>query len=132
MILLLDANGALLCVAGGLLLICVEFCLPGRVIPGVAGGVLPLCGAYRLSLLGAALAPAAGLGALLLIAALAGYGALPAWLGWVALPAVPWLCRGLVPGQIAWPPAILAILPPLTLLVLLRIAARAAGNKTLL
>jgi hypothetical protein len=32
----------------GLLLLCVEFCFPGRVIPAMAGSVLSLGGAWRL------------------------------------------------------------------------------------
>lgn len=41
---LANPNIALLAAALGLLLIYVEFCRPGRVIPGVAGGVLLLVG----------------------------------------------------------------------------------------
>lgn len=130
MLLLLDANGALLAAALGLLLIFAEFCLPGWVFPGVAGGVCLLCGAYRLSILDADPAAAAALGAAVVLAAISGYGMAPEWLGVAAVLAIPWLCRLLVPGSIAWPSAALGALPAAVAFGLLRVAARAADNKT--
>ncbi|MBL8241291.1 MAG: hypothetical protein JNM66_27960 [Bryobacterales bacterium] len=132
MIQLLDASGALLVAALGLLLICAEFCLPGWVFPGVAGGVCLVCGAYRLSLLGGSAPAAVALVAVIVAAAAAGYGIVPEWLGPLLLLAVPALCRALAPGAISWPVAALAGFPAVAIFVLLRVAARAAGNKTLL
>lgn len=132
MLLLLDANGALILAAVGLLAICAEFCLPGWVWPGVTGGVFLVCGLYRLVTLEAHAGPGAGLLALLALASVAGYGWAPPWLGVAAVCAAPWLCRGLLPGVIAWPAAAVAALPVASVFGLLRIASRAAGNKTLL
>ena len=128
---LLDANGALLAAAAGLLLIFAEFCLPGWVIPGVAGGVCLLCGVYRLSTLDVNVAAALGLAALVLLASAAGYGLLPEWLGWAAIAGMPWVCRLLVPGAIGWTAAVAAGAAPLAAFALLRVAARAVVNKTL-
>ncbi|MFN0102642.1 MAG: hypothetical protein ACKV2U_11200 [Bryobacteraceae bacterium] len=128
----LDANGALLCAAVGLVLICAEFCLPGWVIPGVAGGVFLICGAYRLSMLDAGGGAAAALATAVVGVGVAGYGLLPEWLGLAVLLAVPWLCRSLVPGAIQWPVAAFACVPAVAAFFLLRVAARAAANKTLL
>ncbi len=132
MLLLLDANGALLLAAVGLLLICAEFCLPGWVLPGVTGGVCLICGAYRLSLLDAQPAPAAGLVLALSVTIAAGYGWLPPTLGGLAIALVPWLCRTLIPGALHWYAACAAALAPAVAFLLLRIAARAVSNKTLL
>lgn len=132
MLLLLDANGALLLAAFGLLLICAEFCLPGWVVPGVTGGVCLICGAYRLSLLAANPLFAAGLVLVLTITVAAGYGWLPPVLGWLAIVLIPWLCHQLLPGSIHWFTAFSASLAPLTAFLLLRIAARAVSNKTFL
>jgi membrane-bound serine protease (ClpP class) len=132
MLLLLDAGGALLVAALGILLICAEFCLPGWVSPGVAGGVCVMCGAYRLSMLGSEAVVAIGLFSVIAGAAAAGYGLAPEWLGFTLLLSVPWLCRALVPGTISWPVAGLAAIPVAVMFVLLRVAARAAANKTLL
>lgn len=132
MLLLLDANAAVLIAAVGLLAICAEFCLPGWVWPGVTGGVFLMCAVYRLASLHAQPLPGVALLLVLLIASLSGYGLLPAWLGIIAALTVPWLCRVLVPGAIAWPAALAATLPAAAVFGLLRIAARAAGNKTLL
>ena len=129
---MLDANGALVLAAVGLLLICAEFCLPGWVVPGVAGGVCLICGAYRLSLLDANVAAATGLVLAVAVAASAGYGLLPEWAGWMALLCVPFVSRLLVPAGIHWAAAALATLPPMAAFVLLRVAARALANKTLL
>jgi membrane-bound serine protease (ClpP class) len=132
MLLLLDANGALLLTGLGLLLICAEFCLPGWVVPGVAGGVCLVCGAYRLSTLGASLPWGFALAATVLLILSAGYGLAPFWLGPAALAAVPWLVKSLLPDEIQWPAALLAAVPPAVAYALLRIAARAVQNKTLL
>lgn len=129
---LLDANGALLLAAMGVLLICAEFCLPGWVAPGVAGGMCVVCGAYRLAALDANVWGVAALLAALATAAICGYGWAPEWIGWGAIAAVPWLCRMLVPGAIQWTAAGLAALAPAAVFLLLRVAARAALNKTLL
>ena len=132
MLLLLDANGALLLAAFGLLLICAEFCLPGWVLPGVTGGVCLICGAYRLSLLAAQPLPAAALVLAVSITIVAGYGWLPPALGWFAIALLPWLCRALIPGAVHWLTACAAAIAPATAFLLLRIAARAVNNKTLL
>ena len=128
----LDANAALLLAAVGVLLICAEFCLPGWVIPGVTGGVCLLCGAHRLAVLDASAAAAAGITAAIIGAAAAGYGLLPEWAGLPLLASVPWLCRSLLPETIQWPVATLAAVSPMAVFYLLRIAARAVANKTLL
>ena len=128
----MDANAALLLAAFGLLLICAEFCLPGWVIPGVTGGVLLLCGVHRLAMLDANAAAAAGIAAALIGVAAAGYGLLPEWAGLPVLASVPWLCRLLLPGTIQWPVATLAAASPMAVFFLLRVAARAVANKTLL
>ncbi len=132
MLQLLDANAALLLAAAGFLLIIAEFCLPGWVLPGVCGGVLLICGAYRLALLDAAPAPAAAIAVIIAVALAAGYGAVPEPLGWVGLAVFPWLCHALLPARIAWPSAVLAAGAPGTAFLLLRIAARAVANKTLI
>jgi hypothetical protein len=132
MLLLLDANGALLLAAFGLLLICAEFCLPGWVVPGVTGGVCLICGAYRLSLLAAQPLPAAAIVLAISITIAAGYGWLPPALGWLALALLPWLCRALIPGAVHWFSACAAALAPAAAFLLLRVAARAVSNKTLL
>jgi len=132
MLLYLDANAALLLAAVGVLLICAEFCLPGWVLPGVAGGVCLLCGSHRLAMLDADAAAAAGIGAAIIGAAAAGYGLLPEWAGLPLLASVPWLCRLLLPGTIQWPVATLAAVSPMAVFFLLRIAARACANKTFL
>lgn len=128
---LLDAGGALLLAALGVLLICAEFCLPGWVIPGVAGGVCLLCGIFRLSTLGANAGVAAGLLLILILVAAAGYGLAPVGFA-VLLLAVPLLCRWLLPGAIGWPVAALASLPAMAIFLLLRVASKAVENKTLL
>lgn len=130
MLQLLDANGALLVAALGFLLICAEFCLPGWVVPGVLGGVLLVCGGYRLAELGGAVAVAAGVAAALIVTVSAGYGAAPRQFGWAALAVLPWLFRQLIPGAVAWWAALLASGGPAAAYVLLRIAARAVANKT--
>jgi membrane-bound ClpP family serine protease len=132
MLLLLDANGALLLAAFGLVLICAEFCLPGWVLPGVAGGVCLICGAYRLSLLAAQPLPAAAIVLAVSLTVAAGYGWLPPALGWLAIALLPWLCRALIPGAVHWFTAFVAALAPAVAFLLLRIAARAVSNKTLL
>lgn len=132
MLLLLDANGALLLAALGFLLICAEFCLPGWVLPGVTGGVCLICGAYRLSLLDAQPAPAAALVLALSVTIAAGYGWLPPPLGVLAIALIPWLFRALVPGRLHWYSTCAAALAPAVAYFLLRIAARAVNNKTLL
>jgi hypothetical protein len=132
MLLLLDGNGALLVAAVGLILICAEFCLPGWVIPGVAGGVCLFCGVHRLALLETNPVASAALAMTLIGVAASGYGLVPQWSGLPLLVSVPWLCRLLLPGLILWPTAILAAVPPMAMFVLLRIAARAVANKTLL
>ncbi len=129
---LLDANGALLLAALGGLLICAEFCLPGWVVPGVAGGVCLLCGLHRLALLDSSPIASAALALAVLGVAAAGYGLLPEWTGAPLLLSLPWLCRLLLPGTIQWPAATLAALSPMAAFFLLRIAARAVANKTLL
>lgn len=130
MLQLLDANAALLVAALGFLLICAEFCLPGWVVPGVAGGVLLLCGAYRLAELGAGAAVGAGVAASLIVTVSAGYGAAPRQFGWAALALSPWLFRQLIPGAVAWWAALLAAGGPGAAYLLLRVAARAVANKT--
>lgn len=129
---MLDSSGALLVAALGVLLICAEFCLPGWVVPGVAGGVCLVCGAYRLSLLGASGLVALSLLLVLIGMAAAGYGLVPEWLGLLLLLGVPLLCRVLVPAGISWPVAVLASVPAAAMFILLRVAARAVANKTLL
>ena len=130
MLQLLDANAALLVAALGFLLICAEFCLPGWVAPGVLGGVLLVCGGYRLSELGAGAAVSAGVAAALIVTVSAGYGAAPRQLGWAALAVLPWLLRHLIPGAVAWWAALLAAGGPAAAFLLLRVAARAVANKT--
>jgi hypothetical protein len=132
MLLLLDGNGALLLAAIGLILICTEFCLPGWVIPGVAGGVCLSCGVHRLALLETSPMASGALAVALLGVAASGYGLVPEWSGLPLLLSVPWLCRLLLPGLIQWPTAILAAVPPIAIFFLLRIAARAVANKSLL
>ena len=129
---LLDANAALLLAAVGFLLVVAEFCLPGWVLPGVTGGVFLVCGAYRLALLDAAAAPAAAIALIIAVALAAGYGVLPEPLGWGALALLPWLCHALLPARIGWPAAVLATGAPGTAFLLLRVAARALTNKTLI
>jgi hypothetical protein len=125
-------GAALLAVSAGFLLICAEFCLTGWVIPGVTGGVLLLCGAYRMAQLGADLRIGLVLAALLLVTAVGGYRLWPVWTGLLASLAVPPLCRLLIPGAVGWAPASAAAAVPAAFFFLLRIAARAAANKTLL
>jgi len=132
MLLLMDANAALILAAFGVLLICAEFCLPGWVVPGVAGGVFLSCGVYRLAQLEGSPAAAAALVLAFSGVIASGYGLLPAWAGLPLVLAVPWLCRLLVPGSIEWPAAMLASSAPMVAFCLLRIAYRAAANKTLL
>ncbi len=132
MLLLLDPNGALLLAALGSLLICAEFCLPGWVVPGVTGGVFLLCGVHRLALLNSNPIASAALAMAVLFVAAAGYGLLPEWTGLPILLSVPWLCRLLLPAAIQWPAATLAASAPMGAFLLLRIAARAVANKTLL
>lgn len=133
MLLSLDANAALALAAVGLLLICAEFCLPGWVVPGVAGGVCLMCAVYRLSLLGAAALPAFALALSIALAAAAGYGLLPKWLGLAAVIAIPPLCRLLIPGApVHWLSALFSAVPAAAAMSLLGIASRAATNKTLL
>jgi membrane-bound serine protease (ClpP class) len=132
MLSLLDANTALILASAGVLLICAEFCLPGWVVPGVTGGVCLVCGAHRLSMLDSSAAAAAGVAVALLGVAAAGYGLIPEWIALPLVLGVPWLCRLLLPGFIQWPVATLAAVPPMAAFFLLRIAARAAANKTLL
>ena len=92
----MDANAALILAAFGILLICAEFCLPGWVVPGVAGGVFLSCGVYRLAQLEGSPAAAAALVLTLSGVIASGYGLLPAWAGLPLVLAVPWLCRRLV------------------------------------
>jgi membrane-bound ClpP family serine protease len=132
---MLDSWGpgaALLAVSAGLLLICAEFCLTGWVVPGVAGGVLLICGVFRMHQLGADARIALTLLCLLSVSAVAGYRLWPLWTGWVAVLAVPAICRWLIPGAVGWGPAAVAGIVPAAFFVLLRIAARGAANKTLL
>lgn len=131
MLSLLDANGALLVAAVGILLVCAEFCLPGWVLPGVLGGVGLVCGVYRLTDFAPSWETALALVLAVAAASAAGYGLAPAWLGVVALASVPALCRRLVPGGISWPVAVFAAVVPATVFILLRVASRAAANKTL-
>lgn len=129
----LDANAALALAAVGLLLICAEFCLPGWVVPGVAGGVCLMCAVYRLSLLGAAADLGIALALTVAAAAAAGYGLLPKWLGFAAVAATPLLARALIPGDpVHWWAALFSAAPAGAAMALLGIACRAAANKTLL
>lgn len=132
MIQTMDPNAALLLATFGTLLICAEFCLPGWVIPGVAGGVCLLCGVHRLGEFESSPAVAAALALTMLGVVASGYGLLPVWAGLPLVLGVPWLCRWLLPGLIQWPAATLAAMAPLAAYVLLRIASRGALNKTLL
>lgn len=132
MLLLLDADGALLLAALGLLLICAEFCLPGWVVPGASGGTCLICGAYRLSQLDAQPLPAVALVLALFVTLAAGYGSLPSALGWLAIALIPWLSRALVPGGLHWFAACTGAIAPAIAFLLLRVAARAVSNKTLL
>jgi membrane-bound serine protease (ClpP class) len=128
----MDANAALVLTAFGILLICAEFCLPGWVVPGVMGGVCLLCGVHRLVEFESSPAAAVALTVTVLGVLASGYGVMPGWAGIPLLLGVPLLCRWLVPGSIQWPAAILAAGAPLAAYWLLRIASRAALNKTLL
>lgn len=127
----LSAEGALLLAAIGLLLICAEFCLPGWVWPGALGGVCLACGVYRLADRGANPLAAAGLVALLFAAGWMSYGDVsPAWVSWLLLGLVPLPARELLPTGIGWPTALCVAIPGAAISMLLRVAGRAAWNKT--
>ena len=132
MLLLLNADGALVLGTVGVLLICAEFCLPGWVFPGVAGGVFFLCAAHRLAQFDTSPAIAAILMIAMLGTLSAGYGFLPSWTAYPIILAIPWLCLRLAPGSIHWPAAISAGTAPVVSFLLMRIAFRASMNKTLL
>jgi hypothetical protein len=85
-----------------------------------------------LSLLAAQPLPAAAIVLAISITIAAGYGWLPPALGWLALALLPWLCRALIPGAVHWFSACAAALAPAAAFLLLRVAARAVSNKTLL
>jgi membrane-bound serine protease (ClpP class) len=132
MVMQLDANWAVVLAAAGYLLICAEFCLPGWVVPGVAGGVCLVCGAYRLAALDCNGWAAAALAVAVSGAAAAGYGTIPRWVGLAMVAAVPWLSRALVPGAIGWPAAWAAAGPAAASFALLQVAAAAVRNKTII
>jgi hypothetical protein len=86
-----SANAAMAWLVGGVLLVCVEFCRPGWVVFGVAGGVMAAVGGYHLAQRGAAW----GLAAMALcwvVVAMSAFGAWPRWLGWLASAALPVVC----------------------------------------
>lgn len=132
MLQLLDANMALLIAAAGMLLICLEFCAPGWVVPGAGGGVLLVSGIYRLAAMEAAPGAAASLAAVLLLIGVSAFQGELSVFGWLPVVVIPWICRQLLPGQIHWTAAGIAAIPPAAAFCLLRVAARAAANKTFL
>lgn len=122
-----QADIALLWLFGGLLAVCAEFCLPGWVLPGVAGAVSITYGVFRLWELGSNPAAFAVLTAILGLSAWAGFAHWPLWTV-AALSAGAWAAALRLP---AGPAAALAPLPALTLFALLRVAGRALANKTI-
>ncbi len=76
---------------GGVLLVCVEFCRPGWVIFGVAGGVMAAVGGYQLAQRGMAWG-LAGMAVCWVVLAMAAFGAWPRWVGVAASLALPALC----------------------------------------
>jgi hypothetical protein len=129
---LLNATGAMLLAAAGVLLICAEFCLTGWVAPGVMGGVMAVCGMYRLGELGASVFSMSLLAAPLGAAAASGYGLLPPWVGLAAIAAAPWAAYALVPGAVHWAATLAWAIPAGTMFGLLDVAARAVASKTIL
>lgn len=128
----ISANQALVLLVSGLLLIATEFCLPGWVVPGVVGGVAVMTAIHQFTSVEMRPEMAAAALATVLAGAAAAYGWLPAWSGAAAILLLPWLCRAVAPGWIGWPAAAYAGAGLAVLSWLLRVAARAAENKTLL
>jgi hypothetical protein len=118
-----SANAAMSWLAGGMLLVFVEFCRPGWVVFGVAGGVMAVVGGYHLALRGM-LWGLLGLALCWAGLALAAFGVWPRWLGWAASVALPLLC-----WRMDAHPAILVPLIGATWW-LLGIAGRALQNKS--
>lgn len=127
-----SASGALLLAAAGVLLICVEFCLPGWVAPGVTGGVMLVCGLHRLLQLEASVA---GLGLLVCsfaLAAMSGYGWMPVWAGWAGIALSPVAAYSMSPDAVHWAAALACVIPTSAVFTLLRVAAQAVANKTIM
>ncbi len=111
------------CLVGGVLLVYVEFCRPGWVLFGAAGGVLAVVGGYHLVLRGLGWGVAA-LALCWTVLALAAFGAWPRWLGWLASATFFLIC-----SKMEAHPAIVAPLVAATWW-LLAIAGRALQNKS--
>ncbi|MBM3754695.1 MAG: hypothetical protein FJW38_12025 [Acidobacteria bacterium] len=114
---------AIVLVAGGMLLIALEFCRPGWVWPGVLGGVAVVHGGSSMPLL--------PLAALL---ASAGISMAAGWLGWprwtaamAGIAAVGTAAQ----FEAGWVSAAFCALPAPALYWLLTAAAKAAANKTI-
>ena len=133
-----DPNAAVILIAAGILGIYAEFCLPGRIVPGVLGGIFVLLGLSSFAILpinwvGVALL---ALGAVLLV--LEAKKALHGIAGIAAGLATAWGLVILVDSprqelRIHWTTALGVSLPLAALTgFLLRIAVRARRNKTAL
>jgi len=118
-----SANAAMSWLVGGVLLVCVEFCRPGWVIFGVAGGVMAAVGGYQLAQRGMAWGLAA-MACCWVILAMSAFGTWPRWLGWAASLALPVLCWRMD----AHPALVLPVVP--VTWWLLGIASRALQNKS--
>lgn len=127
-----DPNTALVAAAIGVLLIAVEFCFPGAVIPASVGGALLLIGLWHLSQQPLRARAAAGALLALTILAAAGWFAPAAW-RWAGLAAGAALLGGSLwrlAADIQWQIAavIATILSPI-LVRLLSLAAVAHRHK---
>ena len=121
-------NIAFLLVIFGALCVYVEFVFPGRVLPGVAGGVLALLGISRLVLL-----PINPIGAALLLASAFLFAARFGVAGIIAMIlGVRFLVDAPPDHRIYWSTAIAASIPfGWITVLLLNIASKARANKLL-
>lgn len=119
---------AVIALGAGALLISIEFCRPGSVVFGVTGGVLVVTAGYHLVLRDAGIW-LAFVSLCYLLVALAAYGTIPHWVGYLATVALPVACwrMGAHPAVAA---ATMVSLAAATWWLLM-IAARALQNKTL-
>ena len=133
-----DPNVAVILIAAGILGIYTEFCLPGRIVPGVLGGIFVLLGLSSFAILpinwvGVALL---ALGAALLV--LEAKGVVRGTAGIAGALAMSWGLVMLVDSptselRIHWITALGVSLPLSAItVVLLKIAGRARRNKTAL
>lgn len=113
---------AVILVVAGTLLVAAEFCLPGWVLPGVAGGVAAIYGGYLL--------PVGSVAGLLASAAFAMLAGGRGWPRWTAALAGAAAVGAIATLDVHWLTALLGSVPALALYCLLTVASRALANKT--